>query len=173
MGRVAVRAATAAYITNAALQYVGTVYPARPVILGERDYEQTLLGQAISLTSGGSSAVLVVNIPENSRQRRADTGRGAVNDTNIHQIALEVWFASVAGDGVVAQQDYDGIIDSIFVLIRADATMGGLVWSSGEYAAGIHHQQSEPYTDADGLVVQIAGVVRFEVWEWVDGNVPR
>ena len=173
MGRVAVRSAVATYLTNAALQYVGTVYPARPVILSERDYEQTLLGQAIALTAGGSSAVLVVNLPENNRQRRADTGRGAVNDTNIHTIALEVWFASVGGDGVAAQQDYDGIIDAIFILIRADATMGGLVWSSGEYTAGIHHQQSEPYTDEDGLVVQIAGVVRFEVFEWVAGNVPR
>jgi hypothetical protein len=171
MGRVAVRSAVAAYLTNAGVQYVGTVYPARPVVLTEDAYEQTLLGEAIALTiAGGSSAVLVVNIPSDERMRRADTGRGAVNDTRVHTVALEVWFASVAGDGVQAQQDYDGIVDSIVTLIRADATLGGQVWSSGEYTAGIHHEQAMPYTDADGAVVQIPGVIRFEVWEWLTGN---
>ncbi|MGD0387185.1 MAG: hypothetical protein ABSB73_13765 [Solirubrobacteraceae bacterium] len=171
MGRVAVRDAVAAYLTNAALPYVGTVYPARPVILTEDAYEQTLLGEAIALTiAGGSSAVLVVNIPSDERMRRADTGRGAVNDTRIHQVALEVWFASAGGDGVQAQQDYDGIVDAVVTLIRADATLGGLVWSAAEYTAGIHHEQAMPYTDADGAVVQIPGVIRFEVWEWQTGD---
>jgi hypothetical protein len=173
MGRVAVRSAVAAYLTNAALPFVGTVYPARPVVLSESAYEQTMIGEAVALTQGGSSAVLVVNIPSDERSRRADTGRGAVNDTRIHQVALELWFASMAGDGIRAQSDYDGIVDAIVVLIRADATMGGLVWSAGEYTAGIHHEHAAPYTDADGTVVQIPGVIRFEVWEWAAGNVPR
>jgi hypothetical protein len=171
MGRVAVRSAVAAYLTNAGLQYVGTVYPARPVILSEDAYERTLIGEAVALTLvGGSSAVLVVNIPSDERMRRADTGRGAVNDTRIHQVALEVWFASVAGDGIAAQADYDGIVDSIVTLIRSDATLGGQAWSSGEYTAGIHHEQAMPYTDADGTVVQIPGVIRWEVWEWDVGQ---
>jgi hypothetical protein len=170
MGRVAVRSAVAAYLTNAGLQYVGTVYPARPVILTEDAYEQTLLGEAIAQTLGGSSAVLVVNIPSDERMRRADTGRGAVNDTRIHQVALELWFASVAGSGIQAQQDYDGIVDSIVTLIRQDATLGGQAWSSGEYTAGIRHEQAMPYTDADATIVQIPGVIRWEVWEWDVGN---
>lgn len=171
MGRQTVRTAVAAYLTNAGLQYVGTVYPARPVIVTEDAYEQTLLGEAIAQTLGGSSAVLVVNIPSDERLRRADTGRGAVNDTRIHNVALEVWFASVAGNGIQAQQDYDGIVDQIFTLIRADATLGGLVWSSGEYTAGIRHEQAMPYTDADGAIVQIPGVIRWEVYEWAVGDV--
>jgi hypothetical protein len=171
MGRVAVRSAVASYLTNAGLQHVGTVYPARPVILTEDAYEQTLLGEAIAQTLNGSSAVLVVNIPSDERMRRADTGRGAVNDTRIHQVALELWFASAAGDGIRAQQDYDAVVDSIVTLIRADATLGGQAWSSGEYTAGIHHEQASPYTDADGAVVQIPGVIRWEVWEWDAGDV--
>ena len=171
MGRVAVRAAVAAYLTDAALPFVGTVYPARPVILTEDAYEQTLLGEAIAQTLGASSAVLVVNIVSDERMRRALTGIAAVNDTRIHDVALEVWFACVAGDGIGAQTDYDGIVDAIVTLIRADCTMGGRVWQAGEFEAGVHHEQAMPYLDADGQVVQIPGVVRFQVWEWIVGNV--
>lgn len=182
MSRQAARAGIAAYFTNAAgasdLPYVGTIYPARPVVMEEAAYTQTMLGQAVAQTPSGSSAVLVVNLPSDRRQRRADTGRGAVNDTQIYDVALEVFFASSGGtnnqaqdNGINAQQDYDGIIDSLESLIRADATMGGAAWSAGEYTAGIEHVQNEPYTTSDGMTIFIVGVVRFEFWTWVAGGV--
>lgn len=172
MSRVTARAGIAGYFTNAAIQHVGTVYSARPVILEETAYTQTMLGEAITQTDAGSSAVLVVNLPRTRRERKADTGRGAVNDVEIHEAATEVFFASTGGDGLLAQADYDQIIDSMIALIRNDPTMGGTLWSAGEYT-GVEHTMNEPYTDADGLTIFIVGTVRFEAYIWRAGNNPQ
>lgn len=182
MSRVSTRAGVTAYFTNAAaagdLPYVGTVYPARPSILEEVAYEQTMLGAAVELTDNGSSAVMVVNLPSDKRRRQADTGRGAVNDTLVHDVALEIFFANLGANqtsavdqGIPAQQDYDAIIDTIVDLIRADATLGGISWSAGEYTSGIDHRQTQPYTDADGMIIFIVGSVSFQSYDWYAGNV--
>lgn len=171
MSRVNAREAITAYFTNAGLPNVGTVYAARPLLIEETAYTETLLGQAVAETVNGSSMVLVVNMPTDSRLRRADTGRGAVNDTEIHKAALELFFASDGGDAVAAQYDYDTTVDLLIALIRKDATFGGRLWSVGEYTAGVDHQQGMPYTDADGLTIFIVGLLHFEAWEWVAGNV--
>ncbi len=170
MGRGSVRTAVAEYFKNADLRYVGKVYSARPEIINEQDYETNRLAEAVPSTHG-SSAVLVVNIASDERRRRADTGRGAVNDTYVHDVTMEVFFASVGGAAVPAQEDYDTVIDGIVKLIRANATMNsaGAIWSAGEYDAGIKHQQGAPFTDADGLTVFISGAVRFEAFEWISG----
>jgi hypothetical protein len=172
MGRAEVREAVAAYFAQANLENVGTVYPARPEILPEQAYNESMFGFAAS-SEHGSSAVLVVNIASDSRQRRADTGRGAVNDSLICKVVIEVFFASAGGEAVPAQEDYDGIIDSMITLVRANATLnaGTKIWSAGEYEAGVAHQQGEPFTDADGLVVFILGDVRFDAYQWIAGNV--
>ena len=172
MGRVDVRAATAEYFSRAALENVGTVYSARPEIIDEADYETNRFAEAVA-SANGSSAVLVVNIPSDKRQRRADSGRGAVNDSQIFKIVMEVFFANVGGDAVTAQSDYDGIIDSMTTLIRANATLNApaAIWSAGEYEQGISHEQGEPFNDADGLAVFISGAVRFDAWEWISGPV--
>lgn len=171
MGRAQVRTAVQGYLQGLGVPYLGTVYPARPTILQETDYEQTMSGVAVASSSNGSACVAVVNIPSDLRQRRADTGRGAVTDTNIHQIALELFFASTGGDAVSAQEDYDSVVDGLTVGIRANATPGGsaVVWSAGEYKAGVAHDQTQPYSSDDGLTVLINGVIRFEAWEWVAG----
>ncbi len=171
MGRQVVRTAVAEYFANANLEFVGTVFPARPEVVNEQAYEENRLKEAVPSVHG-SSAILVVNIPTDDRQRRADTGRGAVNDSVIHRIAMEVFFASTAGEAIPAQEDYDAIIDDMFDLIRANATLGSSsIWSAGEYEHGIKHQQGEPFTDADGTVVFISGVVLFDAYEWVAGPV--
>ncbi len=170
MSRVAVRAAIQEYFSNADLTFVGKVFSARPEIINEQDYETNRLAEAVA-SEHGSSAVLVVNMPDDKRQRRADTGRGAVNDTDIHKIVMEIFFASVGGEPVAAQTDYDTIIDAMFKLIRANATFGSsAIWSAGEYTAGIDHQQGAPFTDEDGLTVFISGAVKFEAWEWIAGK---
>ena len=172
MGRAAVRSAVAAYFAAAGLEHVGTVYSARPEILPEEAYQQSMFGQVAS-TAAGSNAVLVVDIPDDRRQRRAVTGRGAVNDSLICRVAVEVFFACVGGEGVPAQEDYDRIIDGMVALIRADATLGApaVVLSAGEYEAGIAHEQGAPFTDEDGMVVFILGAVKFDAWSWVAGPV--
>ena len=172
MSRLAVREAIASFLAEAGVEYVGIVYEARPEIINEQDYEANRMGEAVSSASG-SSAVLVVNLPSDNRKRRADTGRGAVNDSRIYKAAVEIFFASTAGNAVKAQEDYDVIVDGIVNGIRADATLGapGTVWSAGEYDDGVDHVQGEPYTDADGMTVFIPGVVHFEAWEWIAGNV--
>ncbi len=179
MGRQAVRAAIASALTNAGINYVGTVYRARPVVMEEADYVQTMSGQAIDLSANGSSAVLVVNLPgRDKRMRRADTGRGAVNDTNIHPVVLEIFFASTPGSylpddaGLGAQDDYDAIVDALVTFVRANPTMSApqTVWSAGEYTAGVTHDQEQPYTSEDGLTILINGHVNFEAYEWVAGT---
>jgi hypothetical protein len=171
MGRAAVRLAVKDYFANAGLTYVGTVHEARPAILQEQDYETSLFSEAVA-SEHGSSAVLVVNIPQDHRQRKADTGRGAVNDQWLHKIVMEVFFASVEGAAIDAQKDYDIVVDGMTDLVRANATMNsGAIWSAGEYEAGVEHQQGEPFTDSDGTTVFIFGQVAFDAYEWVAGPV--
>jgi hypothetical protein len=172
MGRADVRATVADYLTGLAVPFVGTVYPARTYI-NEGDYDSFMNTAAVSTVEPGVNlgCVLVVNIPSERRNRKAPTFRGQVQDTEIHDIALEVFFASTSGRGVVTQDGYDAVIDAIFDGLRADPLLGNgdVIWSAGEFAPGIHHVQVEPYTDEDGLTVFINGVIRFEAWEWLTG----
>lgn len=172
MGRAAVRTAVADYISGLGVSYLGTVFPARPVIADETAYMQTMSGTAIAQSAHGSTCIAVVNIPSDRRQRVADVGRGAVNDTDIHEIALELFFASTGGDAQGAQEDYDTVVDGLVVGIRANATPGGasVVWSAGEFEYGVQHAQEQPTTSEDGLTVVIWGVIRFEAWEFLAGT---
>jgi hypothetical protein len=170
-GRLEVREAVSQFFAQAGLSYVGQVFPARPEVLTEQAYETNRFGEAVA-SGNGSSAVLVVNLPQDDRQRRADTGRGAVNDQWTYKVALEVWFASTLGEAVRAQEDYDAVIDGIENLIRSNATLASdAIWSAGEYEAGISHTQGMPFTDSDGMTVMIHGVVRFDAMQWVAGPV--
>lgn len=172
MSRSDIRTAVTDYFLEADMQFVGKVYSARPEIVNEQDYETNRLAEAVPSVNG-SSAVLVTNIPSDNRQRRADTGRGAVNDSHIYKVVMEVFFASTGGVAVEAQADYDVVVDQMVKLIRANATLNApaTVWSAGEYETGIQHQQGEPFTDADGLTVFISGAVSFDAWEWIAGPV--
>jgi len=172
MGRLEVREAVAAYFAEAALPFVGKVFPARPTIMEEQAYQENMFSETVSSTNG-SSATLVVNIPSDNRKRIADTGRGAVNDMWIHKVHMEVFFASVGGEGVAAQNDYDSVIDEMVALIRANAVLNApaTIWSAGEYDAGIQHEHAAPFTDADGLTIFILGVVNFDAYEQVVGPV--
>ncbi len=170
MGQAAVRAAIQSTIQAAAIPLVRTVYPARAYII-EEDYEINAAQFYVENTNG-SGCVIVVNLPgPDKRMRMTLAGRGAVDDTNVHPIALELFFASTNGDPVPAQKDYDSVVDALVPLIRGNPNMGvpATVWSAGEYTAGVTHTASEPYTDSDGMTVFIYGVVRFEAWEWLAG----
>jgi len=176
MGRVAVRAAVTSYlqaqVASGYIPYVGTVFAGRPMVINERDYVVNMLGQVVA-SANGSAAVLVVNLLSDERTRRADTGRGAQNDTEIHTVAIELFFGSTKGDAVAGQDDYDAIVDAIVQSIRNDATLGAplVIWSAGEYTPpGVRHEQREPTTTADGLTLSIPGVVQFEAWEWIAGE---
>jgi len=176
MSRNDVRLAIANYLTEANITYVGTVYPARAYIL-EQDYEQNAT-YFYTASLDGSGCVLVVNLPSDDRRRRALTGRGAVNDSDVYPATIELFFADVSGDPVQAQMDYDAVVESIFTAIRADATLGtsgGIggwpgIWSAGEYG-GLKHHQSEPWCQEEGGTVFFYGVVEVETWEWYVGNV--
>lgn len=172
MGRVAVRNAIQAQIQGLGIPYLGSVYAARPVILEEQAYVQTMSGLAVPSSANGSSCVVVVNMPNDHRERIADTGRGTVQDTDIHKVVLELFFASVGGDGVSAQLDYDSIIDALIIAIRANPTPGGasVVWSAGEFASGVDHEQGQPLSSADGLTIFIVGTIRYDAYEWLAGS---
>lgn len=172
MGRVDVRAAIQAQIQGLNIPYVGTVFPARPVIAQETAYNETLSGMAVASSADGSSCVIVVNMPDDHRVRMTDTGVGHVDDTNKHKIVLELWFASTHGDAMAAQNDYDSIVDALIVGIRANPTPGGsaVVWSAGQYSSGVDHSMSQPYASEEGLTILINGAIRYEAWEWVSGS---
>jgi hypothetical protein len=165
VGRLAIRTATAALIQSAGLPYVGTVFPARPVIIQEDAYVQTMNGQAITESVNGSACIIVVNIPGDLRNRYADSGRVSRADFNIHRMVLELFFASTGGDGIAAQEDYDTVVDALMPFIRQNPTLAGSSWSAGEYKAGVKHEQSEAYTSEDGTTILTNGWVQFEAWE--------
>ncbi len=171
MGQAAVRTAVQAALQGASLPLVGTVYAARAYTV-EEDYEVNAASQYVSSVNG-SSAVIVVNLVGPDKRRRiADTGRGAYFDMNVHQVALEVFFASSAGDPVAAQLDYDTVVDGIVEFIRDSPTMGApsSVWSAGEYDFGVVHTSTTPFQGADGVTVYITGLIRFEAWEQLNGT---
>lgn len=174
MSRLAVREAIATFLNNAQINYVGAVFPARPIILSEDAYETRMLDGAVEqITSEiGSGCCLVVNITEDHRDRMADTGYSYVNDMNKRSISVELWFACNGdpANGAGAQKDYDSIVDGLFVAIRSDPTLGtanqppASIWTAGAYPPYVSHEQAAPYTLNEGLTVFIKGVVKFEAW---------
>ena len=171
MGRKSVRLAIQNQIQEALIPYVGTVFPARPNIVQEQEYTQTLNGMAISESDSGSSCVIVVNMPDDHRQMEAIAGRGFVNDLATHHIALEIWFANTGGDAIAAQLDYDDIIDGLFTLIRNNPTPGGsaVVWSQGEFKVGVDHVQGQPYNPDEGGTILINSKITYDALEWLAG----
>ena len=170
MGQGAVRQAIQQSIQDAQLPLVGTVFATRAYI-NETDYE-TNAASFYSQNTYGSGCVIVVNLPGPDRRNRFTlTGRQSVNDFNIHPITLELFFASRSGDPIQAQMDYDIVVDGLVPYIRDNPTMSApeVVWSAGEYQAGVVHSQSSPFTLPDGLTVFINGVVTFEAWEQIIG----
>jgi hypothetical protein len=169
MGRVAIRAAAQAYLTAANIPFVGTVYRARPTLVDESNYENTMLNQATNPNQ--SSAVLVINLPEDQRERRSFSGRAFVDDSNIHDIVVEVFFASRTGDALAAQDDADTLLDALAIAVRADPTLGNpnIVWSAGEYQKGVHTSVHAAFVGPDGLTNFIIATVRFDAWEWLAG----
>lgn len=167
MGRVAVRSAIQQYIAGLLVPYVGTVFSARPVILKEDAYVTAMNGMAVEQSANGSACVIVVNIPSDQRNRLTLTGRQSVDDMMIHKIALELFFASIGDNGEAAQNDYDSIVDALIIAIRANPIPGptGVIWSAGEYRAGVSHNQVEPYQADDGMTIFINGAIRYEAWE--------
>jgi hypothetical protein len=169
-GRGVARTAITTTLLAGDLPFVGSIFKARPTIVQEDDYVETMAGIAVNEGENGSSSVLVVNLPgRDRRMRRALTGRGAVNDTLIIPVVLEIFFASTAGDAIGAQDDYDAMVDVLEDLIRANPNMSApaSVWSAGEYTAGVTHDQDQPYSSEDGLTVLINGHVNFECWQWI------
>lgn len=175
MGRAIVRAAVSNYFTNAGIPFVGMVYSARPIVINENDYERTMSAGTIEFieSGNGSGAVMVVNIPDDKRVRKTLTGRGAVDDTNVHTIVLEIFFGSTGGEGISAQSDHDQLIDAVVTAIRSDpllGTGGKPIWSAGEFDFGVVVEQAEPYTGSDGTTVFIPSTIRFQAWEWIAGS---
>lgn len=175
--RQAVQSALQAAVLSGAIPLVGSVFPARAYTT-EYDYERNAAGYYVQSVNG-SGCVLVVNLPgPEKRMLRALVGRGAVNDTYVHPVVLELFFASRGGGSaqgdqlIAAQTDYDSVTDAITVFIRNNPILAdpAQVWSAGEYAAGVVHQQSAPYTDAEGTTTFINGTIRFDAWEWISGT---
>ena len=172
MGRVEVRGIIQQQIEQLQIPTVGTVFPARPVILDETAYTETMNGMAVEQSGSGSGCVIVVNLPDDNRSRIDLTGLGSVSDFNKHKLVLELWFASVSGDGIVSQFAYDAIVDALFIAIRGNRIPGptGVIWmSGGEVGTGVRHQMAQPYTSDDGLTVFINGAIRYEAWEQLVG----
>lgn len=180
MGRTIVRSVVTTYLQNQNFTNVGTIYPARPIIVDDADYDAAMsswLWEQQGLPDTGSAAVLIVNLPDDHRAREAITGRTGVNDTDRHEVVLEVFFANVGGgtatvpQGIVAQNDHDALIDSIVVALRADWSLGNpqQIFSSGEFQRGVDVSQGEPFTEENSTVIFIVATIHFDVYEWLAG----
>lgn len=170
--RKLVRLAYQDYLQNYGVPYLGTVFAARPVIAEEAAYVQTLGGMAIEASDNGSCALLVVNITDEHRVSEAITGDLSVNDSIAYHMLLEVFFASTAGDAIGAQLDYDDVVGTLEVAIRANPTPGGadVVWSGAQFETGVDHHQDEPYSTDEGLTVLINGRINFDAYSWLAGQ---
>lgn len=181
MGRAIVRNQVQQFLSSKNITNVGKIYAARPIIVDDADYDLNMsnwLWEQQGLPDSGSGAVLIVNIPSSHRERRAITGRTGDNDTFVHQVVVEVFFANTGStdpndtQGVQAQADHDALMDTLVVTMRSDFSMGNpqQIWSAGEFQAGVDVEQHEPFTnDPDGPTIFIVSTLRFEVWEWLAG----
>jgi hypothetical protein len=170
MGQGAVRLAVQQGIQGQEFPLVGTVFAGRAYI-DEQDYEINAAKFYVE-NEYGSSCVIVVNLPgPDKRTRLTLTGRQSVDDMNVHPVVLELFFANREGDPIQAQFDYDSVVDAIVPWIRNNQTLGSpdVVWSAGEYEAGVVVQSSSPFVIPDGTTVFINGVIRFEAWEQIVG----
>ena len=177
------RAAVTNYITagveSGQIPFIGTVFPSHPIIVTEDDYEMKMANGLLQYvtSSQGSNGVLIVVIPESGRTRQSLTGYAAVDDSIVHQVELEIYFANPQGDAIAVQADHDTLCDALTIAIRADPTLGtagnpGAIFGAGtinKTPVSVH--QGPPFTGEDGMTVFIPSVVRFEAWEWVSGGV--
>jgi hypothetical protein len=180
--RASMRAAAYNYINNGVtagnIPYIGTVFPSRPLIVTEDDYETQLANGLISYVTSpdGSAGVVIVNMPETNRKRRTLTGYGgSVDDTAIHPMELEVFMGNAAGDVLALQADHDSTVDAIVIAIRADPTLGTAGNPEAIFGAGVFDQPVTVHAGPafqlpDGPTVFIPAVVRFEAWEWISGQ---
>ena len=170
MGQGSTRIAITNALTEAQFPLVGAVHRGRTYI-NETDFEQNAAGYFTESIEGGG-CVIVVNLPGPDRRYRiALTGRASVDDMNIHNVILELFYANTSGDPLVTQDEYDSVVDAIVPFIRNNPTMSApaTVWSAGEFKAGVVHSQSSPYTSDDGTTVFISGTIKFESWEQIVG----
>lgn len=172
MGQAAVRQAIVDFfnqsIANATLPYTGTVLSTR-TYLDEQYYEQNSTATYTGSQSGGGCVIVVNLIGPDRRNLIALSGRGITYDFNIHTVNLELHYANISGDPVVAQEEYDQVVDAVVELVRQNPTLSApsTVWSAGEYRAGVVHYATPPYTGADGATVYITGRITFEAWEQI------
>ena len=141
--------------------------------MNEDDYVVNALDFYVGGDSG-AGCVIVVNVGTDSwRKRLALTGRYGVDDFDIHEVILELFFDHPDNDVEAAQLAYDLIPDQLAPLIRANPLLSAPneVWSAGEYRAGVRRRQGAPFTRNDGTGTFIFGKVTFESWQNIVGPV--
>lgn len=170
--RKLVRLAYQDYLQNYGVPYLGTVFAARPVIAEEEAYTQTMLGMAVESSDNGSCALLVVNITDEHRVSEAIAGETSLQDSIAYHMLLELAFASTSGDAIGAQLDYDDVVSTLFVAIRANPTPGGanVVWSAAQFETGLDHHQDVPFSTDEGLTTLIFGRINFDAYSWLAGS---
>jgi hypothetical protein len=170
MGRASIRQAAFNYFTNAGIPFVGTVFPSRPIIVTEDDYD-TQMAEGLIPYVTSVNGVIIINISESARKRNTLTGYGGfVDDFTIHQMELELFFANTAGNAESCQTDHDATTDAIVIAIRADPTLGtagnpGAIFGAGVFSVPVTVHQGAPFWGSDGTTVFIPSIVRFEAWE--------
>lgn len=175
MGQGAVRAAIYNALETASstgvLPLVGTIYKS-PTYITETDYEFDAVNKYTANINGSGCVIVIDMMGPDKRRSIALSGRQQVYDMNIHPIVLELYFASVSGDPLVAVEDYETIVDALIPFIRHNPTMSApsTVWSAGEYRAGVTHECTKPFVNENGTTVFIVGTVTFDAWEQLIGS---
>ncbi len=161
MGRASVRATIAAYFAPGNVAGLSTTYRARP---------KEIPAQAFKLSVGsGSGAVLVIHMPNDDEKRIAMGGATSGGKFDVHDVAMEILFASTKPDALAAQDDHDALIDAFMARFHADRTFGSTngvpIFQAGEGPAGIRIELTEPVLSKQSFILN--GVIRFEAEEWV------
>jgi len=179
--RASMRAAAFNYfnakVDAGTIPYIGTVFPSRPLIITEDDYEVQLANGLLSYVTSpnGSNGVIIINMPETSRKRETITGYGGfVDDKATHPMELELFMGNAAGDVISLQADHDKTSDAIVIAIRADPTLGtagtpDAIFGAGVFETPITVHQGPAFQLSDGPTVFIPAIVRFDAVEWISG----
>ena len=146
MGRAAVRTAVTEWLDTAAIPMLGTVLRSRPKLINPALLEPSL-GQA-------SGSVIVVHLIHDVEIRTAVGGAKSGEKFNKHDITLEILFQSKQPDALVAQDDFDALIDGIMGRLRQDRTLGapGVIWQCPD-AAGYDLLLAQPVLGAQTVLI--------------------
>lgn len=109
-------------------------------------------------TSRNMGALMVVHIPRIQERRLSIGGLNSGTKEDTVQVILHLYHLAQVTHAETAESDLEQLIDSIYDLIDADKTLGGIFVGAGETAYGIQSEMGIPYVKEPERIEQYATV---------------